>query len=109
MYWDNPEVTPEDRCRFDCCLLLPEGLPLDGAAEAGDIFLQEVGGGPWASCRFEVAAAGIRGAWESAFLRLVESGWECRPIPCCEIYRNDARSHPEGKWIIEIAIPLKAE
>jgi AraC family transcriptional regulator len=104
LYWDNPEVTPEGRCRFDCCLLVP-----DGVQASGPVFLQEVGGGPWAFCRFEVKGEEIRAAWESAFRWLVESGFECRPMPCCEMYYNDARFHPAGLWIIDIAIPLKSE
>jgi AraC family transcriptional regulator len=109
LYWDNPEVTTEDRCRFDCCLLAPDGLFPDGFLPSGPVFFQEVGGGPWAFCRFEVRGEEIRDAWGRAFRWLVESGFECRPIPCCEIYYNDARHHPKGLWIIDIAIPLKAE
>ncbi len=109
LYWDNPEVTSEDRCRFDCCLVLPDGLFPDSLSPSGSVFFQEVGGGPWAFCRFEVRGEQIREAWVSAFRWLVESGFECRPIPCCEIYYNDARNHPEGLWIIDIAIPLKSE
>jgi len=104
LYWDNPEVTSEESCRFDCCLIAPEG-----AESSGSIFFQEVGGGQWAFCRFEVEGEQIRDAWGSAFRWLVESGFECRPIPCCEIYYNDARHHPKGLWIIDIAIPLKYE
>jgi AraC family transcriptional regulator len=100
-YWDNPEVTPIDKCRFDCCLLVPEDIPLDD-----HVFYQEIGGGIWAFCRFEIGPDEIQTAWEEAFRWLVQSGYECRPLPCCEIYYNDAREHPEGKWIIDIAIPL---
>jgi AraC family transcriptional regulator len=102
LYWDNPEVTPRDKLRFDCCLLANDCPPA-----SGNVFFQDLGGGPWAFCRFEAAAEEIRGAWEMSFRWLVESGLGCRPLPCCEIYHNDARFHPEGKWIIDIAIPLE--
>lgn len=108
-YWDNPEVTPPERCRFDCCLLLPESSACENPAAESEISIQEIGGGTWAFCRFEAPPQGIKTAWESAFRWLVESGHECRSLPCAEIYHNDARLHPEGKWIIDIAIPLQTE
>lgn len=102
LYWDNPEITPLDKCRFDCCLRVDENImPSD------QIFIQNFGGGMWAFCRFETKAEGIRKAWEDSFQWLVESGYECRPLPCCEIYHNNAQEHPQGKWIYDIAIPLK--
>jgi AraC family transcriptional regulator len=83
---------------------MPESLPSEGS-----VFIQKVGGGAWAFCRFKTEPDGIRSAWEESFRWLVESGYECRPLPCAEIYLNDARYHPEGKWIIDIAIPLITE
>lgn len=101
LYWDNPDITPIEKCRFDCCLSLSNDI------EPSDpIFIQKVGGGIWAFCRFEAGSDGFRKAWEEAFQWLVESGYECRPLPCYEIYYNNGQEHPEGKWIIDIAIPL---
>lgn len=101
LYWDNPDITPIEKCRFDCCLSLSNDIqPSD------PIFIQQIGGGIWAFCRFETSSDGFRKAWEEAFQWLVESGYECRPLPCYEIYHNNGQEHPEGKWIIDIAIPL---
>lgn len=101
LYWDNPDITPLEKCRFDCCLSLPDEL------EPSDpIFIQKVGGGIWAFCRFETGSDGFRKAWEESFQWLIESGYECRPLPCYEIYYNNGQEHPEGKWVFDIAIPL---
>lgn len=101
LYWDNPDITPIEKCRFDCCLSLSNDI------EPSDpVFIQKIGGEIWAFCRFEVGSDGFRKAWEEAFQWLVESGYECRPLPCYEIYHNNGQEHPEGKWIIDIAIPL---
>jgi AraC family transcriptional regulator len=102
IYWDNPEVTPPARCRFDCCLIVPPD-----AAFGPPVFTQRIGGGWWAFCGAEAAPDEIPRAWEAAFRWLVGSGYGCRSVPCYEIYHNDAREHPEGKWIIDIAIPLE--
>lgn len=101
MYWDNPEITPIEKCRFDCCLTLSNDTDVHDP-----LFMQTIGGGIWAFCRFEIESRDFRAAWEEAFQWLVESGYECRPLPCCEIYHNNGLEHPEGKWIIDIAIPL---
>ncbi|EKD89117.1 MAG: hypothetical protein ACD_34C00188G0001 [uncultured bacterium] len=101
LYWDNPDITPLDKCRFDCCLTLSNDIdPSD------PIFIQKIGGGVWAFCRFETGSDGFRKAWEESFQWLIESGIECRPEPCYEIYYNNGQEHPESKWIFDIAIPL---
>lgn len=101
LYWDNPDVTPLEKCRFDCCLSLSNNI------ETSDpIFIQKIGGGVWGFCRFETRSDGFRTAWEESFQWLIESGLECRPEPCYEIYYNNGQEHPEGKWEFDIAIPL---
>lgn len=102
LYWDNPDVTPAEKCRFDCCLTVGGEATPDSR-----VFFQEIGGGTWAFCRFETGADRFRDSWEAAFRWLVNSGYECRPLPCLEIYHNDAAEHPQGAWIYDIAIPLR--
>ncbi|MFA8343786.1 MAG: GyrI-like domain-containing protein [Rhodothermaceae bacterium] len=29
IYWDNPEVTPQEKCRFDACVIVPEEIVVD--------------------------------------------------------------------------------
>jgi DNA gyrase inhibitor GyrI len=48
-------------------------------------------------------------AWDDAFTWLVNSGYECGDKPCYELYHDNATDHPEGKWIFDICIPLKAD
>lgn len=104
IYWDNPEVTPPERCRFDACIIVP-----DGTVPEGPVYIQTVRGGPYAVCHFESSPAGIRPAWEDAFAWLCDSGYECNDTPCYEMYHNNAAEHPEGKWIFDICIPLRCE
>jgi AraC family transcriptional regulator len=104
IYWDNPDVTPADKCRFDACNMVPEGT-----VPEGDIHLQTISGGPYAVCHFECTPTRIQLAWEDAFSWLCGSGYECRDQPCFERYHNDAAQHPDGKWIFDICIPLTGE
>ena len=102
VYWDNPEVTPPERCRVDACVEVPEGT-----VPEGQVALQTIGGGPHAVCHFEIQGNSFQQAWEDAFGWLVSSGHECDERPCYELYHNNAEEHPEGKWIFDICIPLK--
>ncbi|NQT15126.1 MAG: GyrI-like domain-containing protein, partial [Planctomycetes bacterium] len=102
VYWDSPEVTAPENCRTDACVGVPEGT-----APEGQIGIQTISGGPYAVCHFEIKDVDFKQAWDDAFAWFVESGLECDDKPCYELYHNDAREHPEGKWIVDICIPLK--
>lgn len=102
VYWDNPEVTPASKCRTDACVTVPSNTKPEG-----QIGTQLISGGPYAVCHFEIKADSFEKAWEDAFSYVVEKGYECDDKPCYELYYNDAETHPEGKWIFDICIPLK--
>ncbi len=104
IYWDNPDVTPPEKCRFDACIVVPDGTPPEG-----QIYLQTIHGGPYAICHFECKPADISQAWDEAFAWLCASGCDCNDTPCYERYYNNAAEHPEGNWIFDICIPLKSE
>ena len=104
VYWDNPEVTPPEKCRVDACVSVPPGTETEGAVD-----VQTISGGPYAVCHFEISADSFQQAWEDAFAWLVRSGHECDEKPCYELYHNTAEEHPEGKWIFDICIPLKSK
>ncbi|HBR95588.1 MAG TPA: hypothetical protein DEA90_15605 [Opitutae bacterium] len=38
---------------------------------------------------------------------LCDSGFEAGDGPCFELYQNNGMEHPEGKWLVDICIPLK--
>ncbi len=103
VYWDNPEVTPPEKCRVDACVCVPEGTKAEGPVST-----QVIGGGPYAVCHFEVQVDDFSQAWEDAFGWLISSGYECDDRPCYELYHNCGDEHPEGKWIFDICIPLKS-
>ncbi|MDC7124759.1 MAG: GyrI-like domain-containing protein [Spirochaetales bacterium] len=104
IYWDNPEVTPPKRCRFDACIIVPDGTPSDD-----QIFTQKLSGGLYAVCHFELSPENIAQAWEDTFIWICNNGCECSYTPGYELYLNNAADHPEGKWIFDICIPLKTE
>jgi AraC family transcriptional regulator len=102
VYWDNPEVTPPEKCRVDACISLPEG-----ATPEAPIDIQTISGGPYSVCHCEIPIDGFQQAWEDTFAWLVDSGHECDDRPCYERYYNNPSADPDGRWIVDICIPLK--
>jgi len=102
VYWDNPEITPPEKCRVDACVSVPHGT-----VPERQIALQTIIGGSYAVCHFEIQGDSFQQAWEDAFAWLVNSSYECDEKPCYELYHNNASDHPEGKWVFDICIPLK--
>ena len=102
VYWDNPEVTPPEKCRVDACIGVPLETKTDGA-----VSLQTISGGQYAACRFEITTDGFQQAWNDAMGWVLSRGLEGGDKPCYELYHNNAQEHPEGKWIVDICIPLK--
>ena len=99
MYWDNPEVTAPGQCRTDACLPVPPGTQVEAP-----IALQEIAGGPYLVCEFNVPITGFGAAWEEAFRGLVERGLECADRPCYELYHDDCTGRT---CRFDICIPLK--
>ncbi len=99
MYWDNPEVTAPDQCRTDACLAVPPGTKVDAPLAA-----QEIAGGPYLVCEFDVPIAGFGAAWEAAFRCLLDRGLECADQPTYELYHDDCTG-PTCRF--DICIPLK--
>lgn len=102
VYWDNPEVTPPEKCRIDACVSVDKGTLTEG-----QIGLQVLAGGLYAVCRFEIDTEQFPQAWEEAFAWLINKGYMCDDRPCYELYHNNADEHPDGKWLADICIPLK--
>ena len=99
VYWDNPEVTAPENCRVDAGVVVPAGTRADAP-----IALQDIAGGPYLVCEFNVPVTGFKAAWEEAFRRLVDQGLECADHPCYELYHDDCM----GKTCrFDICIPLK--
>lgn len=76
--------------------------------ETGEI-MQTIAGGSYGVCHFEIQSHEFQQAWDDAYAWLVSSGYECAESPCYERYHNNAAEHPQGKWIVDICIPLKSK
>jgi AraC family transcriptional regulator len=74
----------------------------------GEIGSNVVVGGRYAVGRFELLPSEYEEAWTTIMGGwLPESGYQCDDEPCYELYHNDPKTHPEGKSIVDICVPVK--
>jgi len=103
LYYDDMEITDEDKLRMDVCITVPEDTVVDG-----EIGKAMVHGGKYAVAHFELAADEYEDAWNAVFGGwLPESGYQPDDGPCYELYYNNPDEHPEGKHIVDICVPVK--
>lgn len=103
IYQDDPDITDEAKLLLDVALTVPPGT----AAE-GEIGVRTIPAGTYAVGHFEIQPEQYSEAWQMIMGQwLPESGYQCSDGPCLEIYLNDPKTHPEGKHIVELYVPVK--
>lgn len=105
--YDNPDITPTERRRYDACVTVPKGI----AASQGAVGIQDIPGGKYAMCRIETRVSDaykisemvdyMYGEW------LPGSGYRADDKPPLEIY-HETVGKPVGTWIcMDFCIPVK--
>lgn len=103
VYHDNPDVTDDERLRVSVCVTVPEGTKVDG-----EIGLMKVRGGAYAVGSFELAEDEYQAAWDALFGGWMPgSGYQPDDGPCFELFRNDPATHPQGKCLVDICVPVR--
>jgi AraC family transcriptional regulator len=102
IYHDNPDITEDEKLRISCCITVPESTPVEG-----EIGKMKIEGGKYAVAHFEIFPSQYGDAW-SAFYGgwLPESGYQPDDRPCFELYCGDPKTHPEGKHVVDIYMPV---
>ncbi len=90
IYHDNPEITPNEKCRTDICLMVPEDTEVPSGIE-----LQDFPGGQYAVMRQRITENGqYSKAWDDLMSKVIESGIESDDRPCFELYHSfDPQTH----------------
>ena len=102
--FDDPLITAEDKCRYYACLTVPENLSSDPMV--GFLDIPE---GRYAICQVTCRAEQISQAYRALYRDwLPDSGLEPQDFPCYEIYHQTPETHPEGKYRMDICIPVAA-
>jgi AraC family transcriptional regulator len=101
--YDNPQVTPSEKIRYDAC------FTVDNEVEAeGEVGIQTIDGGKFATFThkgsydgLEATYAEIMGKW------LPQSGQQLGENPSFEMYLNHPEETPPEKLLTKIHIPIK--
>ena len=102
IYYDSPRVTDESKMQSSACITIEDEVEVSG--EVSKITIPE---GKFAVGRFELKMDEFEKAWNSMSLWIPENNFELREGHFHEIYHNDAKEHPEGKFVVDICIPVK--
>jgi AraC family transcriptional regulator len=79
---DDPDITPPEKCRYDACVMVPEGTPVEG-----DVGFQIIPGGLYGVYRKAVGSGEYTEAWQELIGNwLPQSGYEPDARPFYERY-----------------------
>lgn len=100
--YDDPDVTPEDKIRYDASMIL--SAPVEPEGELG---VQSLGGGEYAMAvhkgpyeKLSETYAYLCGVWAP------EAGRALQSEPSLEFYLNDPQQTPPEELLTEVYIPL---
>lgn len=101
---DDPEITPPEHCRYDCCIAVD-----DDFRPEGEIGVQTLAGGTWACAAFEGGAADFNAAWMRFYGEwLPASPWQAEDRAPMELYPADAIPDPRtGRLRCLLCIPVR--
>lgn len=103
VYYDSPNLTDEDKLTSDACITIDEDVKVDG-----EIGIGKIKAGKYACAHFRVSQTEFAAAWNKVFSEwLPDSGYQPDDKPSFEHYLNDPEQDPEGKYEVNICIPVK--
>ena len=100
--YDDPDVTPADKVRYDACITTDADV-----APEGQIGVQTIPGGLHAMTthhgsytKLSDTYAELCGQWAP------QNGYEIRSAPCMEIYLNSPEDTPEDELMTDVHVPV---
>jgi len=101
--YDDPFITPQDRCRYYACMTVPEGVRHDDR-----LSLMTLPAGPYAVYRCTCRAEDIQLAFHTLYgLWLPGSGYQPADSQTYEIYRETPETNPQGLFVLDICLPVQ--
>lgn len=67
---DNPQIIPPEMCRYDACILLPDGYSGGDSAMEEDVHVGGLTGGKYGVFTIDHTAEAVKQAWEEVFRQL---------------------------------------
>jgi AraC family transcriptional regulator len=103
LFQDNPNLTPGAKQRMEVALVVPAGT-----APSGEIGIQAMEGGLYATARVRVPIEEYAAQWDALVAGwLPGSGYQPDHRPAMEFYLNNPDADPEGRYHVEICLPVR--
>ncbi|MBN2008211.1 AraC family transcriptional regulator [candidate division KSB1 bacterium] len=102
MPMDDPSIIDREKCRYYACITVPADMNDDNYAN-----FMTIKAGRCAVYRFEGAVNDIENAYSRLYGEwLPNSGYQPADRPAYELYIATPDTHPEGKYVAEICLPV---
>jgi len=101
IYHDSPKITDPNHLRMSAGMILNTITTVEGR-----VSYRAFKPGKCIVSRMELAPSEFQQAWESNFVWLNENGFKKADRDPFEIYYNNYIDHPEGKFVIDLCIPI---
>lgn len=102
--FDNPEITPEEKCRYYACVSVPPETGVDKG-----IGKMDLPAGLYCVYRFKGEIKEIEKTYKDLYAGwLPASGYQPADHPCYEVYYKDPEKDPKGSVDMEIYLPIKS-
>jgi AraC family transcriptional regulator len=102
VYHDDPSITQVEKVRQSAGIVVDNNAKPEGEFGKLVVAAQKCVVG-----HFELLPTDFEIAWNSVCLWLTESGYQPTDGLPYELYHNDHTQHPEGKFIVDICVPVK--
>jgi AraC family transcriptional regulator len=103
LFQDNPNLTPAAKQRMEVALTVPAGT-----APSGQIGVRTLEGGVYATARVRVRIEDYAAQWDALVADwLPASGYQPDHRAAMEFYLNDPATDPEGRYHVEICLPVR--
>jgi AraC family transcriptional regulator len=100
--FDDPDITPLDKCRYYACIPAPQSMQKDRRAGFMDL-----PAGLRAMCRVEGDQQLIQATFRALYRQwLPQSGFLPDEIPPYEVYYYSLDSYQAGKYVLDVCIPI---
>ncbi|KAB0517094.1 AraC family transcriptional regulator [Pseudomonas extremorientalis] len=103
--YDDPSITPPNKCRYDACVEVPASFLTSAQAD-----IQTLPGGRYAVASFKGKTEKIADAWMWLTREwMPSSGLQCDDRPCFEMFfAATATDSDTGEFICDICIPVRS-
>ena len=103
LFQDNPNLTSAAKQRLEVALVVPAGT-----TPSGKIGIKTLDGGLYATARVRVQIQDYAAQWDALVANwLPGSGYQPDHRPAMEFYLNNPETDPEGKYQIEMCLPVR--